>query len=57
MYIHVGKGLPTYTYNFLGLKCYSVAATKPLPPGKTSLRFEFAYDGGGFGKGGKAMSD
>ena len=42
MYIHVGKGLPTYTYNFLGLKCYSVAATKPLPPGKTSLRFEFA---------------
>jgi arylsulfatase len=27
-------------------------ATEPLPPGKVTLRFEFAYDGGGMGKGG-----
>ena len=45
-------GKPTYTYNFLGLQRFTVAAPKPLPPGKANLRFEFVYDGGGFGKGG-----
>ena len=28
------------------------AASKPLVPGKTTLKFDFAYDGGGPGKGG-----
>ena len=46
------SGKPTYAYNFLGIKRYSVNAANPLPPGKNSLRFEFAYDGGGLGKGG-----
>ena len=27
-------------------------ATKPLAPGKATIRFDFAYDGGGPGKGG-----
>jgi arylsulfatase len=31
---------------------YTVAADKPLSPGKAMIRFEFAYDGGGLGKGG-----
>ena len=43
----------TYTYNWLGLQRYTVAATQILPPGKATIRFEFAYDGGGLGKGGK----
>ena len=30
-----------------------MAATQPLPPGKATVRFEFAYHGGGLGKGGK----
>ena len=30
----------------------SVAGTKPLAPGKATIRFDFAYDGGGLGKGG-----
>jgi hypothetical protein len=30
-----------------------VAAAQALPPGKATIRFEFAYDGGGLGKGGK----
>jgi arylsulfatase len=34
------------------LKRFSIVAAKPLPPGKATLRFEFAYDGGGLGKGG-----
>ena len=45
-------GKPTYTYNRLGLQRYTVAAKQALPPGKATIRFEFAYDGGGMGKGG-----
>jgi len=47
-------GKPTYTYNWLGLQRYTVAATQTLPPGKSTIRFEFVYDGGGLGKGGTA---
>src|SRR6202011_3336572 len=43
---------PMYAYNFLGLKTYKVAADKALPAGKATIRYEFSYDGGGFGKGG-----
>src|SRR4029079_18897011 len=38
--------------NFLGLQRFTVAAKQALPAGKTTIRFEFAYDGGGMGKGG-----
>ena len=41
-----------YGYNFLGLMHFSIAGTKPLAPGKATIRFDFAYDGGGPGKGG-----
>jgi arylsulfatase len=44
--------VPAYDYNFLGLERTSIAATGKLAPGKATLRFEFAYDGGGPGKGG-----
>jgi arylsulfatase len=50
--LYVKNGVPAYDYNFLGLQRTSVAATKPLAPGKATVRFEFAYDGGGPGKGG-----
>jgi len=50
LYMKAGK--PTYTYNFLGLKRYTIAAKQPVPAGKATIRFEFAYDGGGLGKGG-----
>ena len=45
-------GKPTYTYNFLGLQRFNVAAAQPLPAGKTTIRYEFASDGPGMGKGG-----
>jgi arylsulfatase len=51
--LYVKNGVPAYAYNFLGLQRTSVAAAKPLAPGKATVRFEFAYDGGGPGKGGK----
>jgi arylsulfatase len=51
--LYVKNGVPAYDYNFLGLQRVSIAATKPLAPGKATIRFDFAYDGGGPGKGGK----
>lgn len=50
--LYVKDGIPAYDYNFLGLERTTVAGTEKLKAGKYTLRFEFAYDGGGFGKGG-----
>ncbi|RPJ45148.1 MAG: arylsulfatase [Betaproteobacteria bacterium] len=50
--LYVKNGVPAYDYNFLGLRRSSIAAAKPLAPGKATIRFDFAYDGGGPGKGG-----
>lgn len=43
-----------YCYNYLGLEHFFVEADKPLTPGEHQVRMEFAYDGGGLGKGGIA---
>ena len=50
--LYVKDGVPAYDYNFLGLQRTTITAAKPLPPGKATIRFDFAYDGGGPGKGG-----
>jgi arylsulfatase len=50
--LYLKDGRPTYAYNFLGLDHYTVAASDALPAGKATIRYEFAYDGGGMGKGG-----
>ncbi len=52
--LYLKDGKPTYTYNWLGLQRYIVAAKEALPTGKATIRFEFVYDGGGVGKGGTA---
>ena len=49
--IYSKAGKPTYCYNFLGLEHYFVEGEQPLPPGQHQVRMEFAYDGGGLGKG------
>jgi Sulfatase len=51
--LYVKDGVPAYDYNFLGLQRFSVAAAKKLAPGKHTIVFDFAYDGGGPAKGGK----
>jgi arylsulfatase A-like enzyme len=51
--LYIKDGKPAYTYNWLGLQRYTVAAPQVLPPGQVTIRFEFTYDGGGLGKGGK----
>jgi hypothetical protein len=50
--LYLKDGKPTYTYNWLGLKEYTVAAKQALPAGKATIRYEFVYEGGGVGKGG-----
>jgi arylsulfatase len=52
--LYMTKGKPAYVYNFLGLERYTVTAPNALPPGPATVVLEFAYDGGGAGKGGKA---
>lgn len=51
--LYVKDGVPAYDYNFLGLQRTSIAATKKLAQGKSTLVYQFDYDGGGPGKGGK----
>jgi arylsulfatase A-like enzyme len=50
--LYLKDGKPMYAYNFLGLKTYKVAAAEALPAGNATIRYEFAYDGPGLGKGG-----
>ena len=52
--LYVRDGRPAYTYNFLGMERYTVAAPQALPPGPVTVTLDFVYDGGGAGKGGKA---
>ena len=49
LYAHEGR--LRYHYNLLGAKRASVTADVPLPAGTHQARMEFAYDGGGLGKG------
>jgi arylsulfatase A-like enzyme len=53
--IHLHEGRPTYCYNLLGIARFKVAGSEPLASGEHQLRMEFAYDGGGLGKGGDAV--
>jgi hypothetical protein len=48
----VKDGIAAYDYNFLGMQRFTVAAGQKLTPGKHTIKFDFAYDGGGPGKGG-----
>ena len=50
--LYVLNGVPGYDYNFLGLQRFTVAAENKLSPGKHTIKFDFAYDGGGLAKGG-----
>ncbi len=50
--LYVRDGVPGYDYNFLGLQRTTIASTKRLPAGRSTLMFRFDYDGGGQGKGG-----
>jgi arylsulfatase len=50
--LYAKGGKAKFYYNVLGIKSYEVESSSPIPVGKTQVRMEFAYDGGGPGKGG-----
>jgi arylsulfatase len=52
--LYLKDGKPTYVYNFVGLERTTVAGPKAIPVGKATITLDFAYDGGGLGKGGTA---
>ena len=52
--LYVKNGKPAYTYNFVGLKEFTVNSSEQLPAGKSTIKLDFAYDGNGRGKGGVA---
>ena len=50
--LYARDGKAKFFYNVLGIKSFGIEATESIPAGKTQVRMEFAYDGGGMGKGG-----
>jgi hypothetical protein len=52
--LYLVDGQPRYCYNTFGLARFNVAGDKPVADGTHQVRMEFAYDGGGLGKGGTA---
>ena len=52
--LYAKGGKLKYCYNLLGINYFYVEADGPLPAGDHQVRMEFAYDGGGMGKGGTA---
>jgi arylsulfatase len=51
--LYMRDGKPTFVYNFLSVERTALAGDNPLPKGKAKLVVDFAYDGGGMGKGGE----
>jgi arylsulfatase len=52
--LYFKDGKPSYTYNLLGMRSFTVSAPQALPAGKATVRLDFVYAGGGMGKGGDA---
>jgi arylsulfatase A-like enzyme len=44
-------GKPAYTYNWVGLENYTVSSSQKVSPGKHTITFDFAYEGGRGGGG------
>jgi len=51
--LYAKDGKLKYCYNYGGFKHFFVEANGKLPAGEHQVRMEFAYAGGGLGKGGK----
>ena len=51
--LYVQNGKLNYHYNFFERERTNLVSNEPLPAGKSTVVMEFAYDGGGVGKGGQ----
>ena len=49
---YLKNGKPAFSYNYLGLESTHIMATQAMKPGRHTVVYEFAYEGGGPGKGG-----
>src|SRR5215510_5046534 len=52
--LYAKGGKLKYCYNLLGIHHFYAESAGPIPTGSQQVRMEFAYDGGGLGKGGTA---
>jgi arylsulfatase len=50
--LYAKKGNLKYCYNVAGVQRFFVESSQPIPDGPHQVRMEFAYAGGGLGKGG-----
>lgn len=50
--LYAKDGKLKYCYNWGGFQLFMVETSTPIPAGEHQVRMEFAYDGGGLGKGG-----
>jgi arylsulfatase len=50
--LYAKDGRAKFHYNVLGIKSFDIEAKEHVPTGSSQVRMEFAYDGGGMGKGG-----
>ena len=44
-------GKAAYTYNWVGLESYTITSGQKVPPGRHTITFDFAYEGGRGGGG------
>jgi arylsulfatase len=52
--LFVKDGVPSYTYNYVGIDSTTATSSMALPKGKSTVRMDFAWDGGKPGAGGTA---
>jgi arylsulfatase len=52
--LYAKGGKLKYCYNLLGIQHFFAESAEKIPPGHRQVRMEFAYAGGGLGKGGTA---
>jgi arylsulfatase len=52
--LYLKDGKPAHCYNLFGLQQFKIRGSDRVPTGEHQIRVEFAYDGGGLGKGGTA---
>jgi hypothetical protein len=53
--LYAKAGKLKYCYNLGGVQRFYVESATPIPQGERQVRMEFAYAGGGLGKGGKVI--
>ena len=51
--LYMKDGKASYVHNWMDKNYYTITSAYKLTPGKATIRYEFAYDGGKPGSGGK----